>query len=202
MPSPSERPVWLLDIDGVINACSKKPDRSVWTADEWQTGRAEAEGRSWPILWSKPVVDFIRNVHESGQAEIRWHTTWQHWAANLATLVGLPEFPIAEAPEMDDKPGYVAKAIRESRSWWWKLPAAERVVRDEKRPLIWTDDDITWSLCGYDVDAKLRAYAPALLVSPQETLGLTKKQLRQISDFLAHQRLALADALTTTTEDR
>lgn len=183
-------PVWLLDVDGVINACTRKPNTSVWPADAWNEGKAEAEGRRFTIQWATPVIDFIRNVHESGYAEIRWHTTWQHHASAIEALTGLPAFPVAHAPELDDKPGYVAKAIRESKSWWWKLPAAERVVRDELRPLIWTDDDITWSLRGYDVDGGLRAYAPALLVSPDERTGLTQKQLRQISDFIAHQRLA------------
>ena len=45
------------------------------------------------------VVDFLIGVHEQDRAEIRWHTTWQHDAQNLANLVGLPTFPIAEAPE-------------------------------------------------------------------------------------------------------
>lgn len=188
------KPVWLLDIDGVINACTKKPDRNVWSADDWQFGKAKGGDHEWPIWWSRQVVDFIRNVHESDLAEIRWHTTWQKDAAALEALVGLPSFPVADAPEyFESGSAEAAAAIREDRArTWWKLPAAERVVREERRPLIWTDDDITWSLARYDKDAGLRAYAPVLLISPQETLGLTKKQLRQISDFLAHQRLAMA----------
>lgn len=185
-------PVWLLDIDGVVNACTRKPDRSVWTAEEWKFGRATNGSGSWPIWWATPVVDFIHNVHDRGHAEIRWHTTWQEDAAAIADLVGLPMFPVAKAPEFYERGSTeAAAAIREDRArTWWKLPAAERVVREEGRPLIWTDDDITWSLASYDTDAELMAYAPTLLVSPQENLGLTKKQLRKVSDFIAQQRLA------------
>lgn len=184
------RPVWLLDVDGVINACTRKPDRNVWAADQWKTSKATANDREWPITWSTAVVDFIREAHESGRAEVRWHTTWQHEAQAIADLTGLPKFDVADAPEFLEheqrSSASEAERIREGRARpaWWKLPAAERVVRDEGRPLIWTDDDITWSLHSYDKDKGLRAHAPALLVSPHVQTGLTRKQLRQISDFL------------------
>jgi hypothetical protein len=184
------KPVWLLDVDGVLNACTKVPDRNVWTKDQWDGGKASASGREWPIMWARPVAEFIRTVHAQDRAEIRWHTTWQHEASAIADLLGLPEFAIADAPEFlaheQRTPASEAERIREGhpRPAWWKLPAAERVVRDEGRPLIWTDDDITWSLARYNADAGLRAHAPALLVSPNERTGLTPKHLRQIGDFL------------------
>ncbi|GIH07355.1 hypothetical protein Rhe02_54220 [Rhizocola hellebori] len=177
-------PVWLLDVDGVVNACSRKPDGSVWPKDQWLSGKAQNRDGEFPILWAQPVVDFIRDVHESGRAEVRWHTTWQKDAAAIEALCGLPAFEVAVAPEFDAAVTYAAEAIREGRPDWWKLPSAERVVRDEKRPLVWTDDDITYSLKRYDADAGLRAYSPALLVSPNDRTGLTPKHLRRIGDFL------------------
>lgn len=176
----SELPVWLLDIDGVVNAIGKG-DPSVWPKAQWRQGRAEATGQEWPITWAVPVVDFIRDAHESGRVEIRWHTTWQHEACNFAELVGLPVFAVADAPEFEEQ---AAHAIAAGTPKWWKLPAAERVVREEQRPLIWTDDDITWSLARYDADARLRTHAPALLISPDQHTGLTPKRLRMIGDFL------------------
>lgn len=183
-------PVWLLDIDGVVNAISKKPNRTVWPTDDWSTGKASCDGFDWPIMWSRPVVDFIREVHESGRAEVRWHTTWQHEAQALADLVGLPKFAVAYSPEYLEHwlrtSASEAERLREGRPRpvWWKLPAAERVVQDEGRPLVWTDDDMTWDLARYDKDRGLRAYAPTLLVSPDKSTGLTPKHLRQIADFL------------------
>lgn len=178
-------PVWLLDIDGVINAISRKPDTSVWPRDQWATGSAECDGQEWPILWSRPVVDFIREVHESGRAEVRWHTTWQHEATNLAALVGLPAMPVAEASEYADQATHAAHAIADGRPSWWKLAAAERVVRDERRPLIWTDDDIRFELRRYDMDAGMRAHAPVLAISPNQYTGLLRKHLTQIETFIA-----------------
>lgn len=169
------KPVWLLDIDGVVNAATKKPDRNVWPLKNWLATNVEG----MPILASRNVLGFLREVHATGRAEIWWHTTWQESAQHLADALDLPTWPVRPAPEFAD---FNSAA---GRSGWWKLPAAERVVQIEKRPLIWTDDDITWSIGGrYDVDANLRAHAPALLVSPNERTGLTPKHLRQIGDFL------------------
>lgn len=172
-PPSDVRPVWLLDVDGVINACTKNPDRSIWPLDQWTAYRV----RKMPILVARPVVEFITAAHEAGTVEIRWHTTWQDMANELAAEVGLPTFPIADAPEY--------------RTWdldraagWWKLPAAKRVLTDEKRPLIWTDDDITYSL-GRRGQDEMRALGPALLIGPNERTGLTPKHLRWISDFFA-----------------
>ncbi|MEV4756455.1 hypothetical protein AB0J86_15255 [Micromonospora sp. NPDC049559] len=178
-------PVWLLDIDGVINAVSRKPDRGVWPADQWITGEANADGVDWPILAARPVVDFIRETHESGRAEIRWHTTWQRDAANLAKLLGLPEFPVQPCPEFAAERQLLAGAAPVGPTWW-KLPAAERVVGDEGRALVWTDDDARWELRDQDRDA-LSRLAPTLIVAPRTHLGLTRKQLRKIDAFLTEQ---------------
>ncbi len=176
MTTTDRPPVWLLDIDGVINACTKNPDRSVWPADQWHRNPARGGDRVWPILYAQPVIDFIAGVHAAGRAEIRWHTTWQEYAQNLAEAVGLPTFPVQDAPEY--------------RTWdrgraagWWKLPAARRVLVDEGRPLVWTDDDITWELVRERRD-EFRALGSALLIAPSDLTGLTPKHLHQIGEFL------------------
>lgn len=172
-------PVWLLDIDGVINACSKKPDTSVWRTEEWRHGTADGGRRFFPILWAQPVADFIALTHNQGLAEIRWHTTWQQHAKAISELTGLPEFEVALAPEFEDT---------SLRQRWWKLPAAERVVQEEGRPLVWTDDDIDYSLHNYDIRENLAIHAPVCLVSPNERTGLTPKNLAKIGAFLEAQR--------------
>lgn len=173
----TDPPVWLLDVDGVVNAATKKPDRSVWPADAWIHTHATSNGHRWPILVAQPVVDFIRDVHEQGRAEIRWHTTWQEDANCLADILGLPTLPVQDAPEYGD---YFA----ERRNGWWKLPAALRVVEGEGRPLVWTDDDA----CPFDLPraarARLEHTQPTLIVTPSPNSGLTRKHLRKIDAFL------------------
>lgn len=169
-------PVWLLDIDGVVNACTRKPDRNVWPLDQWRSVRVAVGDHSLPVLAAQPVVDFIRRVHEEGQAEIRWHTTWQKDAACIEAALGMPSLPVQDCPEFTD---------RHLRDAWFKLAAAERVVMEEGRSLIWTDDDLGWELrgAGRTIDL-LREVAPILTISPDDRTGLTPKHLRLIAEFV------------------
>lgn len=170
------RPVWLLDVDGVVNAIATKPDRTVWPAVAWIRTTAEAQGSDWPILAARPVLDLIREVHEQGLAEIRWHTTWrEHAVKNLAPALDLPEFPVQDDLDVDsfteNEDGCVAYR-------WWKVPAAQHVVQVEKRRLIWTDDDLNSNR------RELDPFADHLLICPQTRLGLTPKHLRKIREHL------------------
>jgi hypothetical protein len=174
----SQIPVWLLDVDGVVNAASEKPNTAAWSAAEWCAGDAVVRGRTMRILWAQPVVDFIRLVHESARAEVRWHSTWQHDVRALEELVGLPRLTVAVAPEF---------ASRDSTPEWWKLAAAERVVRCERRALVWADDDLAYSGIGSGLDgvkARLMPHAPVLLVCPSSGTGLTARDLDSVNGFL------------------
>lgn len=174
-------PVWLLDIDGVVNACTRNPDPTVWPVDRWKRERVHG---FW-ILAAQPVLDFIIRAHGDGRAEIRWHTTWQKDAALIEEAFGLPSLPVQECPEFE---------TAHTSERWWKLPAAERVVMEECRALVWTDDDITWSVCGKDAGAlgRMRQAHRVLTISPSDATGLTQKHLRQIAEFLGKESLAVA----------
>lgn len=165
------RPVWLLDIDGVINAVAKKPDINTWPRETWHSVDVVAsDGFAYPILYSTGVTDFIREM--SQRVDIRWHTTWQVDALSLGEKLGLPVFPVASAPE------FRSVAVRFS-SVWWKIGAAERVVFDEERKLIWTDDDL-WS------EARNVEHIATnnCLVAPPTNTGLLKKHLNHILEWL------------------
>jgi hypothetical protein len=167
-------PVWLLDIDGVVNAYggrAKLPTHA-WPEADWIVAKANG----FHIWAARPVLEFIRETHESGAAEIRWHTTWQHDAQLLADALELPTFRVQPAPEFHS---YTQRAVG-----WWKLPAAERVLMEEERRLVWTDDDATWSLHG-GKEAALRQLGDVLVVAPSEQTGLCKSHLRLIREFLS-----------------
>jgi hypothetical protein len=68
---------------------------------------------------------------------------------------------------------------------WWKIGAALRVVEDEKRPLLWTDDDADsfWNL-PKPVRLRITTAQPTLIVAPAPETGLCKRHLRQIDAFL------------------
>lgn len=171
-------PVWLLDIDGVLNAATRgKPPTHAWPADDWIDTKAMGEARTWRMLAARPVLDFIRDVHTAGRAEIRWHTTWQERAANVAEALDLPTFPVQYAPEFLDVEDCLL------RDQWWKLPAAQRVLTDEGRDLVWTDDDADWDLTA-DQRTSLGAAGRVLIVSPDVLTGLCRQHLRKIDAFL------------------
>lgn len=165
--------VWLLDIDGVINAATRRPPTHAWPESDWIDTKASDAKRQWRILAAQPVLDFIRAVHDDERAEIRWHTTWQHHAQEVADVLGLPTFPVQEAPEYANAHHLVG---------WWKLPAAHRVLRAGHR-LVWTDDD------AVDLHrterTELEAAGPVLVVSPSAQTGLCRRHLADIDAFLA-----------------
>lgn len=159
------RPIWLLDVDGVLNAVTSQVDQGVWP--EWRTGAARADGRSYPITFAPRLMDRIRSVHQQGLAEIRWLTTWGHDAnRELRRLLNLPEFPVVGTPS-----GAAA---------WWKLPLAQQVAL-EHRPLVWTDDDLAYAaeavswLDGLDL--------PALAIAPSPDVGLRPEHVDRIIQF-------------------
>lgn len=176
-------PIWLLDVDGVINAISTSKQRlhAAWPEDSWILTEADSGTSVWPIQTATPVVEYIRKVHESGLAEIRWHTTWQQNALNVGRAVGLPDFPIQEAPEYD--PGFWHR-MRGTDSWW-KLPAARRLIQLEERALIWTDDDIHYEMSKQQRQW-LRGENPGrvLLIAPDAYAGLHQRDLDRVDKFL------------------
>jgi hypothetical protein len=181
MSSSPELPVWLLDIDGVLNAVATYEARRylAWPESEWIQFEADSGSARWKINAATPVANFIRRVHESGLAEIRWHTTWQQHALGVGSQLGLPEFPVHDAPEYDS--GFWRR-MRGSDSWW-KLPGARRVVQLEDRPLIWTDDDITYEMNRQQRNW-LRNEGTVLLISPDSHVGLMQSHLDKIDRFL------------------
>lgn len=161
MSTDAGRPIWFLDIDGVINALDPRPGLLATTA--------ETAGREWPIHYSPEVVDFINLCHRSGVVEVRWLTTWEQDAhRSLAPAVGLDAFPAYNIPDED------------SPSDWWKADIVARVRAEEGRPFIWTDDDLT------SAEVSDPAYSCNLLIAPLTETGLTSDHLRAVSDFLVH----------------
>jgi hypothetical protein len=174
-------PVWLLDIDGVINALGDPPDPSVWPEEQWLRATAvSAHDIEWPIVAALPVLEFLRQVHARRRAGIWWHSGWQGYAVNVGAALQLPQWPIRECPEYWETP--LGEALEDSERPWWKLLAARRVL-DAGRPLLWTDDDAYRQLGSLDTTGW---GGPALIVCPDEEIGLTPAHLRQIDDWLPH----------------
>ena len=194
MTSDADPPVWLLDIDGVVNALARRVPTTPWAEDDWvqRVIRAEVPDRglmTLPILAARPVLDFVIRVHALGAAEIRWHSTWRTAAVtDLAPALGLPPIPISIAPEWAvDAP------------MWWKIPAARRVAESGRR-LLWTDDQLPIFREDPLSQAELAAldrWDGALLLASDPETGLGPDELAAIADFLGIDHL-----LDETGDDR
>lgn len=161
-------PVWLLDVDGVINA-----NRPEWGAAPRQATAYTPSG-SWKLRWAPALVAQIRAWHREGRVEVRWATTWCPDAGQLEHLWGLP--PLHRCLSDDEA------ADRQLASAA-KLRAALAVVELEGRPLIWTDDDAIPTE-GPELDRLRDAPQLTLLLAPQQNRGLSRQHVEDIASFL------------------
>ena len=189
-------PLLLLDVDGVLNALSDElPDTSVWP--RWQRGYADADGTTWPIVFSPDVVERLKGWHEQGLAEIQWLTTWGHDAnGSLRELLGLPELTVAGTyDDADPREGAETQTGALSHAaaapsapdplsgHWWKYDVVQRLrVQSPERLVVWVDDEL------HPRSSPFRRWAeqqPDLTpVGPDPRRGLTPQDLDGIEQAL------------------
>jgi hypothetical protein len=162
-------PVWLLDVDGVLNAT-----RPGWRAPP-RLGDASAGGFTFTIRWAPPLIERIALLHEAGRVEVRWATSWVVEIRQIERLLRLPTFPTAFA-QVDTR---AASAVIEAKG-----RAALDVVEGERRPLIWTDDDAI-PTTGPLRDRITGCELPVLLLAPDSRRGLQPGHVRAIEEFVA-----------------
>lgn len=141
-------PVWLLDVDGVINT-----RRPLW-GPQLCRGVARSEGVDWPLRWAPALITRIRRLSAAGLVEVRWCSTWCPDADALERLFGLPAYARALTP---------ADLDTAEDTDLLKLAAARRVLAARRR-LIWTDDTAV-PLPG-PLATALTAGGRALLIRP------------------------------------
>jgi hypothetical protein len=176
------RPVWLLDVDGVLNAA-----RPGWGAAP-HAGTAYSDGESYRLRWAPALVDRIRALHRAGTVEIRWCTTWCSDADQVERLLSLPRFERCWHHRL----GSTAAALA-------KLAAARDIV-DRGGWLIWTDDEVVPT--AGPVHDELTVAGRTLLIAPSPSRGLQPEHLDAIEAFLAAIPAAPADPVDPVAEAR
>jgi hypothetical protein len=161
-------PVWLLDVDGVLNV-----PRPGWGAAPHRA-RAYSDGIEYAMRWSPRLLDRIRSMHQSGRVEIRWCTTWCPAAHELERIFRLPALP--RALDVDPVPtGSAGDDL--------KLAVAREVLATGRR-LVWTDDTAVPDVGP--LHDELADGGRALLIRPTPRVGLQPKHLDAVEAFLAH----------------
>jgi hypothetical protein len=173
--------VWLLDIDGVINA--NKPG--------WGAAPRKVSCAGFTIRWAPALVVRIRQLHRAGWVDIRWSSTWCGYPTQLdelSTRLGV-DFPSA----FGDRPP--------SKTWAdLKVEAAIDVLSSGRR-LVWTDDDeVSAGRCLFPQIAEAEADGRALLIAPQSNRGLQPGDLDAIEAFATAPGQALTNSSPSSPE--
>lgn len=183
-------PIWLLDVDGVLNALpwrtrrfQKEPLEPAWP--DYTQCRSDTDGGDrYVITYSPTLMKAIRELHESGAVEVRWLTTWGRGANfRLNKQLGLPEFAVAGEPDIIS--GFAGAPAHH----WWKLDDARRAhAAEPHRPFIWTDDDL-----AAVKDARDWAGDNGVLaIATDDRSGITPHDLERITNFVHSQNAMVA----------
>lgn len=175
------KPIWLLDVDGVLNAVVGY--RKEYPAT-WRNWEQQVLG-GFTITWSPDLMERINKLLADDLVEIRWLTTWREEAnAHLITPFGLTEMAVCPDEDLgrcqlnlDDE--WSPHEGKLSSYTWWKFPAA-RFQHLEGRPLIWTDDDLQFEPNATKWVAEVDN---VLAISPDTAVGLTPGDLDRIEAF-------------------
>lgn len=166
------KPLWLLDIDGVINAdFNSRGHARIWGNEIHQTSIFNHK-----IQYAPRLIKFINQI--SRHTEIMWCTTWGGRAeTDFAPGVGL----LGGWASIVDVTG---EQSLELSSFGDKLVAFNALKSGgylRGRKVVWADDDLNSSLAkslksGGDVDL--------LTVIPYGSVGLTPAHLDKITTFI------------------
>ncbi len=159
------RPVWLLDVDGVINV-----SRPGWGGAP-RSGYAFSAGEEYRMRWAPALIDRIRALHHAGSVEICWCSTWCPEAEEVERLFVLPRLERAWSDHLTATAATAAK-----------LAAARQVLAHGRR-LIWTDD-VEVPTYGV-VHDELTHTGRALLIAPSPRRGLQPDHLDAIEAFIS-----------------
>ena len=172
------RPVWFLDIDGVVNFFPERnrPLPPGTQKDAVMATHPSGERVPLPLTWRTSVVDFINRTSREGMAEVVWLTTWGKQAATIfAPAVGLDDFTVA-----GEVPTTGASTLARSPNWWKLAALRDHLPRGSR--FVFTDDDLNATarrvLRGWFEQEDM------LLITTFDSVGLTGLDIERITDFI------------------
>jgi hypothetical protein len=164
----TSRPVWLLDVDGVINA-----PRAGWhRAPRSIQVYSATDKQAYRIRWEPRLIAAIRRIHDTDLADVIWSTTWCPDIAYLEAALRTGEYE-------------VAFRVRPSHLTWAELKVqAVLDALDEGRRVIWTDDvEVDVARDMFPQIAAAEKAGRALLIAPHPNRGLRPEDLDRIETF-------------------
>lgn len=162
------KPIWLLGVDGVINA-----DQPGWSGQPL-TAHIPVREETHRIQWAPNLVGRIRELVFSDLVDVWWCSHLCGWTQRLSWEIDLPmRFPDAFAVE----PMPIGTALE-----LLKLSAVHR-IHTSGSPFVWTDNFTPTDGPIYD---QLTTDGMGLLIAPDSQSGLQPGHLDQIEAFCTH----------------
>lgn len=160
-----------LDVDGVVNAVSKRtPKLNITGWETWKTKPVNG----WPILFSPEMIAALNELAVDPDVTFKWLTTWTDDAAKvLSPAIGIN--------------GQDWEALEgEQHGWhgrdWWKLIAIrDDVEESDSERFIWIDDDIKAERAAIEW---VKSRNDVLALSPFTVQGLTRNELNAARAFI------------------
>lgn len=166
------RPVWLLDVDGVLNSIGRAPNPQSLRLGTTKQEYLKTNSGTYRLRVDNHLVDFVNRMNESDLVEVRWCTTWSDEANTIfAPAFGFPQLLVGAKPPKD---------TGRFDDYNWKSNAARGVLNSGRR-LVWTDDDAIPSWFDEEVASYSQGH---LLVRPNPEVGLTLANCEAIEKFL------------------
>lgn len=178
------KPVWFLDVDGVINAVSKIENIHYSQFPTWE----EKIVNGYKIRYSPEVVDFINKMSE--RVEVRWLTTWRDKAVDmLAPALGINVFPFDNADGRWSPYGNFNGQNYLPENRWWKLNVVLNHIENGGENFIWSDDDLYPQVRNYVRKTADAEGMESLFVTPEIKYGLTPQNLERIENFVSQMEI-------------
>jgi hypothetical protein len=171
----TEKPLLLLDVDGVLNPFAAKPTKRPEGYETYRLTPAHTWGDKGMRVWLSPAHGPML-LALTGLVDLVWATAWEDEANTLiAPVIGLPELPVIEFPRRDSYPfGQI-----------FKRDDVEAYAGD--RPFAWLDDDFEpgdheWAA------ARTESGIPTLLLHISPRLGIRQEDVNQVAEWAAQVR--------------
>jgi hypothetical protein len=162
-----QKPLVIIDFDGVINPMAQMPWEAVWP-DMTDSSFTEDMGYRTPITYSPTVVKFFHDLLH--HADVIWLTTWKSDTKFFPDACGFPEIPW-----LDEIPG---KYVRN----WWKADVIASLPRE--RRILWIDDEIP-NNPDSEEQVLIETFNGNLVpIVPTTSIGLTPEHLDYIQNFV------------------
>ncbi len=184
MPSP----FLILDFDGVINMLGTAGDARRNPEALGYIARADLEcnGVSYPVRYSRELVQRLNAVVRASGAEWLWLTTWNECGiASINPGIGATGSDwIRWGSDANDTIGSAPSTVEARKVA--KYAAVVELISANPRPFVWADDEAATNFRAEDFP--MLGEGEMLALVPDARVGVTRSELERIEKLLNHDR--------------